>query len=133
MSFKFNFNDDEVKNMPITSLAFVGDAYFTLYARLKVLNTEAKSGKFHTKAIKLVNAHAQSEFLDKIKPLLSEEEEDLIRRARNTHTSSKSKNAGLADYKKSTAFEALLGFLFLTKNEKRIDELLNLIRSEENL
>ena len=133
MSFKFNFNDDEVKNMPITSLAFVGDAYFTLYARLKVLNTEAKSGKFHTKAIKLVNAHAQSEFLDKIKPLLSEEEEDLIRRARNTHTSSKSKNAGLADYKKSTAFEALLGFLFLTKNEKRIDELLNLIMSEENL
>ena len=133
MSFKFNFNDDEVKNMPITSLAFVGDAYFTLYARLKVLNTEAKSGKFHTKSIKLVNAHAQSEFLDKIKPLLSEEEEDLIRRARNTHTSSKSKNAGLADYKKSTAFEALLGFLFLTKNEKRIDELLNLIMSEENL
>lgn len=133
MSFKFDFYDDEVKNMPITSLAFVGDAYFTLYARLKVLNTEAKSGKFHTKAIKLVNAHAQSEFLDKIKPLLNEEEEDLIRRARNTHTSSKSKNAGLADYKKSTAFEALLGFLFLTKNEKRIDELLNLIMSEENL
>lgn len=119
--------------MPITSLAFVGDAYFTLYARLKVLNTEAKSGKFHTKAIRLVNAHAQSEFLDRIKPSLSEEEEDLIRRARNTHTSSKSKNAGLADYKKSTAFEALLGFLFLTKNEKRIDELLNLIMSEEKL
>ena len=133
MSFKFNFNEDEVKNMPITSLAFVGDAYFTLYARLKVLNTEAKSGKFHTKAIRLVNAHAQSEFLDRIKPSLSEEEEDLIRRARNTHTSSKSKNAGLADYKKSTAFEALLGFLFLTKNEKRIDELLNLIMSEEKL
>ncbi len=133
MSFKFDFNEDEVKNMPITSLAFVGDAYFTLYARLKVLNTEAKSGKFHTKAIRLVNAHAQSEFLDRIKPSLSEEEEDLIRRARNTHTSSKSKNAGLADYKKSTAFEALLGFLFLTKNEKRIDELLNLIMSEEKL
>lgn len=133
MSFKFDFNEDEVKNMPITSLAFVGDAYFTLYARLKVLNTEAKSGKFHTKAIRLVNAHAQSEFLDRIKPFLSEEEEDLIRRARNTHTSSKSKNAGLADYKKSTAFEALLGFLFLTKNEKRIDELLNLIMSEEKL
>lgn len=133
MSFKFDFNEDEVKNMPITSLAFVGDAYFTLYARLKVLNTEAKSGKFHTKAIRLVNAHAQSEFLDRIKPFLSEEEEDLIRRARNTHTSSKSKNAGLADYKKSTAFEALLGFLFLTKNEKRIDELLNLIISEEKL
>lgn len=119
-----NFSEDEVIAMPITTLAFVGDAFFTLFARTKVLNKHAKSGTFHTKATALVNAHSQSEFLDKIKPNLTETEQDIVRRARNTHTSSKSKNSGLADYKRSTAFEALLGYLFLSSQFSRLSEIL---------
>lgn len=129
MELKFDnqdFLEEEVFNMPITSLAFVGDAFFTLFARTKVLDKHAKSGSFHIKATSLVNAHSQSEFLDKIKDNLTEKEKDIVRRARNTHTSSKSKNSGIADYKRSTAFEALLGYLFLTKNSKRLEEILDL-------
>jgi len=122
-----DFDKKDVINMPATSLAFVGDAFFTLYARTKVLNTQSKSGKFHKKATELVNAHTQSEFLGKLKSILTEQEEDIVRRARNTYTTSRSKNSGIADYKKSTAFEALLGYLFLTKQFERLHEILNII------
>lgn len=122
-----DFDEKDVVNMPATSLAFVGDAFFTLYARTKVLNTQAKSGKFQKKVTEMVNAHSQSEFLGRLKDFLTEQEEDIVRRARNTYTASRSKNAGIADYKKSTAFEALLGYLFLTKQYERLQELLKII------
>lgn len=134
MNFEFLKEEITTKqafNMPSTSLAFIGDAFFSLYARTKVLNTTAKSGKFHIKATKLVNAHSQSLILDKIKDKLTEEEQSIVRRAKNTHTASKSKNSGLADYKKATAFEALIGFLFLTNNETRLEELLESVDEVE--
>ena len=92
----------------------------------KVLNTTAKSGKFHIQATKIVNAHSQSLMLDAVLYSLTEEEKDIVRRAKNTHTASKSKNSGLADYKKATAFEALIGFLFLTNQTVRLAEILKL-------
>ncbi len=127
----FEFLKEEITpemaiNMPSTSLAFVGDAFFSLYARTKVLNTTAKSGKFHIQATKIVNAHSQSLMLDAVLYSLTEEEKDIVRRAKNTHTASKSKNSGLADYKKATAFEALIGFLFLTNQTVRLAEILKL-------
>lgn len=125
-----NFDEKDVNNMPSTSLAFVGDAFFTLYARTKVLNTHAKSGKFHKKTIELVNAHSQSDFLAKLKGLLTEPEEDIVRRARNTYTASRSKNAKISDYKRSTAFEALLGYLFLTRQYERLHEILKITCGE---
>ena len=127
-----NFSEEDVMQMPITSLAFVGDAFFTLYARTKVLDKHSKSGSFHKKATNLVNAHSQSEFLEVIKLQLTETEQNLVRRARNSHTSSKSKNSGLADYKRSTAFEALLGYLFLTKKFERLNDVLNLLFKEKD-
>lgn len=119
-------DNQEVFNMPSTSLAFIGDAFFTLVARLKVLDYHAKSGKSHKKATSLVKAETQCKLLTKISPFLNETEENVVRRARNTHTLSKSKNAKLSDYKKATAFEALLGYLYLTKNFNRLDEIINL-------
>lgn len=134
MKFEFeNFCYDEatVFNMPSTSLAFVGDAFFSLFARVKVLDVMAKSGKSHKNATKLVNASAQSKMLDGLLGVLNEREQSVVRRAKNTHTSSKSKNSCLSDYKKATAFEALLGYLYLTKNEKRLNEILSLTLEEE--
>lgn len=124
------FSEYDAINMPSTTLAFVGDAFFTLWARVKVLDKFAKSGRFHTKATKIVNAKSQSELLDKLKESLTETEQDIVRRAKNTHTQSKSKNSGLADYKKSTAFEALVGYLYLTKNFDRLKEILDFCFSE---
>ena len=123
---EFNYKKEDVFNMPSTSLAFVGDAFFSLFARVHVLDVFAKSGRFHALSSKIVKASTQAKMLEHIQENLTEEEESVVRRAKNTHTSSKSKNAGLADYKKATAFEALLGFLYLTKNEKRLNEILKL-------
>ncbi len=121
---EFDYDEEDVFLMPSTSLAFVGDALFSLFARVKVMNTQAKSGKFHALATKMVKASAQAKILDSLLPTLTEREENVVRRAKNAHTTSKSKNAGLADYKKATAFEALLGYLYLTKNTKRLNEVL---------
>ena len=121
---KFDYEEEDVFSMPSTSLAFVGDALFSLFARAKVVDIFAKSGKFHAMATKIVKAESQAKMLDCLLDGLTEREKSVVRRAKNTHTSSKSKNAGLADYKKATAFEALLGYLYLTKNEKRLNNIL---------
>ena len=121
---KFDYREEDVFSMPSTSLAFVGDALFSLFARTKVIDIFAKSGKFHKMATKIVKAESQAKMLDCLIDGLTEREQSVVRRAKNAHTTSKSKNAGLADYKKATAFEALLGYLYLTKNEKRLNEVL---------
>ena len=133
MEFKIShqkFNKSDIENMPSTSLAFIGDAFFTLLVRTRVLNPKEKSGKLHIKSNNFVNAKAQGECLTRVLPYLTEQENDIVRRARNTHTLSKSKNAGLADYKKATGFEALVGFLFLSQENERLEKLMNLALSE---
>ena len=122
---KNNLSKDQILNLSTDALAYVGDAYFTLFCRLEVLKVHnAKPSKLHTSVTNLVNAHAQSQFLEKISPLLTPEEQDIVRRARNSPTTTKSKHYGLAEYKKATSFEALLGFLFLT-DKKRLEVLCN--------
>ena len=134
MEFEFikeSFEENDIFNMPSTTLAFIGDAFFSLYVKCRVLDTHAKSGKFHTISTNLVKANSQRGFLSKVLDCLTEREKDVVRRARNTHTTSKSKNAGLADYKKATAYEALIGYLFLNKDEKRLKEILDKSFEEE--
>lgn len=121
------YDENEILSVPSTTLAFVGDAYFTLAARLFVLNGNLKSGKLHSLATAFVKAEAQSEFLKKLLPHLTENEISVAKRARNTHTQSKSKNASLSSYKKATAFEALIGYLYLTKQFERLNELLKIV------
>ena len=120
----FDYKEEDVFMMPSTTLAFVGDALFSLFARTFVLDVFAKSGKSHMMATKMVKASSQAKILDNLGALLNEREQSVVRRAKNAHTSSKSKNSGLADYKKATAFEALLGYLYLTKNSKKLNEVL---------
>lgn len=120
---KQNLTKEQLNNFSTDALAYVGDAYFTLFCRTKVLEVHnAKPAKLHTTVTNLVNAHAQSVFLEKLTPILTEEEQNIVRRARNSPTTTKSKNYGLAEYKKATSFEALLGFLFYT-DQKRLKAL----------
>lgn len=117
----------DVNMLSSDALAYIGDAYFTLYCRQQVLeHHNAKPYKLNTTVTRLVNAHAQSEFLEKITPMLTEEESDVVRRARNSPTTTKSKNFGLADYKRATSFEALIGYLYLLDN-KRLKQVLAVV------
>ncbi len=109
---------------PVT-LAFLGDSIYSLYVRERlVLELGGRSGDLQRVAAKVVSAQGQSEFLDKILPLFTEEEADVYRRAKNAKKSSKSKSASQLEYSRSTGFEAVLGYLYLTGREERIKELL---------
>lgn len=105
-------------------LAFVGDAVYTLLVRTELaVNSAAKANELNKRAAEIVSAHGQSGALEKMLPLLTEEEDAVYRRGRNAKKTTKSKNASVADYVRSTGFEALLGYLYLTGQTERIREL----------
>ncbi|MCI9039765.1 MAG: Mini-ribonuclease 3, partial [Clostridia bacterium] len=86
-----------------------------------------KPHELHIKAIKYVKAKAQADILQKLEEILTEEEKDIVRRGRNTQTHHIAKNASVQEYMYSTAFEALIGYLYLTKQDERLSEILNKI------
>ena len=106
--------------------AYVGDSVYEMFIRTELVNnSNAKPHKLHIESIKYVKAKAQAETLKKINDFLTEEEKDIVRRGRNTENHHVAKNANVADYSHSTAFEALLGYLYLTKQDERLAEILN--------
>ena len=105
-------------------LAFVGDAVYTLFVRTRLaLSSGEKTGALNRRASERVSAHGQSALLERILPLLTEEEAEIYRRGRNAKKPTKSKNATVVEYVRSTGFEALLGYLYLTGQDGRIKEL----------
>ena len=110
-----------------TALAFIGDAVYEVYVRRRVLESgQANADKLHQMAVNYVRADGQAAALKSIYEKLSEEEKDLVRRARNRKPASKPKNADPLIYKLATAFEALIGYLYLAGDEKRMDEIIKL-------
>lgn len=111
----------------ILTLAFLGDSVHTLFVREKVLQEAClKMDNYHTKASKFCKAATQAKVLHQILPTLTEEEADIIRRARNAKPKHQAKNASSADYAYATAFEALIGYLYLKGEEKRLQEILEI-------
>ena len=107
--------------------AYVGDSVYELFVRTKLTNnSNAKPHKLHIESIKYVKAKAQADILKSIMDNLTEEEKDIVRRGRNTENHHVAKNSNVADYSQSTAFEALIGYLYLTKQDERLEELLNM-------
>ena len=116
----------DANQLSALSLAFLGDSVFTLFIRDKLVRErDGKSGALHLLANRYVCAKAQAEMMEKLDGLLSEEERAVAKRCRNAHNTSKAKNAGLADYKRATALEGLFGFLQLTEQKARLEELMN--------
>ena len=107
--------------------AYIGDSVYELYVRTKLVNkSNAKPHKLHIESIKYVKAKAQADILKKINDNLTEDEKDIVRRGRNTENHHVAKNANIADYSQSTGFEALIGYLYLTKQDERLEEILKL-------
>lgn len=112
---------------PVT-LAFLGDAVYTLYIRDQLVRSgTGKAADFQRASAKIVSARGQSAFLEKLLPLFTEDESDIFRRGRNAKKPTKSKNASVADYTRSTGFEAVIGYLYLTGAYERINELFSYI------
>ena len=111
--------------MNTTALAFLGDAVFETYVRnYLVLTMKADADKLHRAAVKYVRAEAQAQAMKQLLPGLSEEELSLVKRARNKKISTKPKNADPVLYKWATAFEALIGYLYLSGDKVRMEEII---------
>ena len=123
-----DYRNNDIDRMNMLSplvWAYIGDAYYEMFVRTYLVNnSNAKPHKLHVEAIKYVSARAQANMLDKINGILTEEELDIVRRGRNTENHHVAKNSNLAENAKSTAFEALIGYLYLTHKDERLDEIL---------
>lgn len=118
---------NDVKLLSPLVWAYIGDSVYELYIRTKLVNSSnAKPHKLHIESIKYVKAKSQANVLKKITENLSDEEKDIVRRGRNAENHHVAKNANVADYSQSTAFEALIGYLYLTKQDERLHEILNM-------
>lgn len=118
---------DNAKQLSPSVLAFVGDGVYGLYVRTALAKVNRPSGELHKLSVELVNASAQAKAFKIIEPVLSEEELSVFKRGRNFHTSTTPKNSSNAQYHIATGLETLFGFLYLSGNTKRAEELLELI------
>lgn len=115
----------QAKQLSPVTLAFVGDAVYSLYIRSRlVLTADRCPAELQKLASKSVSAHGQSQLLATLEQRLTEEEHEIFLRGRNAKKATKSKNADVAEYNRSTGFEAVMGFLYLTGNDERIEQLL---------
>lgn len=107
--------------------AYVGDAVYELYIRTNLVNkTKLKPHKLHIESIKYVKAKAQADILKEIMEKLTDDEKEIVRRARNAENHHLPKNAEPEDYMYSTAFEGLIGYLYLCKKDERLKEILEM-------
>jgi ribonuclease-3 family protein len=106
-------------------LAFIGDAVHTLFVRESVMRDKELTIKHYNKYCStFCSAKTQSLVLDNIYDTLTEEEKDIVRRARNAKTNNVAKNSTIEEYKKATSFEALVGFLHLENKQERLNQIL---------
>ena len=125
---KRNKEIEEVKLMPPLVWAYIGDCVYELFIRMNLVNnTKLHPHELHIKAIEYVKAKAQAETLKKILDELTDEEKDIVRRGRNAENHHLPKNVSVEDYKYATAFEALIGYLYLTKQDERLNEVLEVV------
>ena len=125
-------DESEVNLLSPLTWAYVGDAIYELYIRTNLVNkTKLKPHKLHIESIKYVKAKAQADILKRLMDDLTEEEKDIVRRARNAENHHLPKNADPEDYMYSTAFEGLIGFLYLSKKDERLKEILEKCITEE--
>ena len=121
------YSQIDIQNVNPLALAFVGDAVFSLYVREYVLRSHNVNANALTKMVNgYVNAGSQYKFYRKIEPVLLDEEKEICHRARNANIHSKAKNYSVTEYIYATAFEALLGYLYLTDKKDRLNEILKL-------
>ena len=127
----FNLSKIEEKDLNLISplvLAYIGDAVFEIYVRTMVVNDGMlKTNKLHKLSTEYVKAKAQAESLDKICGYLTDEELNIVRRGKNANSNTIPKNADVLDYKKATALEALIGYLFLGNKQERLNEIIDII------
>ncbi len=116
-----------IRQMPIISLAYIGDGVYDLYIRNRfiALYPRMNSNKLNQLKVKCVKASAQANVALVLFDSLSETEQAVLKRGRNAKSYTVPKNAKLSDYRYATGFEALLGYLYLSDQKQRLLEIMN--------
>ena len=123
----FGIEDKDIRSFSPLTLAYIGDAVYEIVIRTIIVEKgNAPVNKLHHKASSLVKAVAQKAAMEKILPLLTEEEEAVYKRGRNAKSYTSAKNASVIDYRIATGFEALMGFLYLMGRNERMLELVKI-------
>lgn len=121
----FKMRQVDIKEYSPLTLAYIGDAVYDLIIRTLVVNKgNQQVQKLHKETITMVQASAQARMITALNDQLSEEEHAVYKRGRNAKSASPAKNQSISDYHKATGFEALLGYLYLKKDWKRMLELI---------
>lgn len=124
---RYNINMTDDKKVDVGSyhplvLAYMGDAVYEVHVRdMLIQKRKVSVHKLHVESILYVKASAQASVLRDIIDDLTEEELNIVRRGRNAKSGTIPKNAKVSDYKYATAFEALIGYLYLSKMHERLD------------
>ena len=120
-------NEAEINTLSPLTWAYVGDSVYELFIRMHLVNTtKLKPHKLHIEAIKYVKAKARADILQKLDKTLTDKEKEIVKRGRNAENHHLPKNATVQEYMHSTGFEALIGYLYLTKQDERLGEILKL-------
>jgi ribonuclease III family protein len=123
-----NLEEMDVRMLNPLVWAFIGDAIYESFIRSYIIsNTKKTSHALHLESIKFVKAKAQSQILEELLPYLTEEEQGIVKRGRNTKTGHVPKNADVVDYRRATALEGLIGYIYLMKRFDRLDEIMEII------
>ncbi len=129
--FSPQLSEDEVRGISSIGLAHMGDGVYELLVRTWLCAHGRATGKgLHRATIELVCAPKQAALSEKILPLLTEEEQAVFRRGRNAHVHSIPQHASRAQYQQATALEALFGWLYLSGQRGRVNELFNVMMEE---
>lgn len=123
--FNISKDKDEINMMNPLIWAYIGDSIYEVYVKQGLIEeTEYKPHKLHLLTSTKVNAKSQAKTLEKIEKYLTDEEKDIVRRGRNAENHHLPKNANVTDYMYATAFEGLMGYLYLSKQDERLKEIL---------
>lgn len=117
----FHLEDQDLRSYSPLTLAYIGDGVYELIIRtILVKKGNCPVNRLHKKASSLVKAGAQSAIMEVIEEELTSEELSVYRRGRNAHSPTMAKHATMADYRRATGFEALMGYLYLKEDYTRM-------------
>lgn len=111
----------DIRTYSPLALAYIGDGVFELVIRSLVVGRgNCRANELHHRTSQIVKAQSQAEMIESLLPALTPEESAVYRRGRNAHSPTIAKHATMADYRKATGLEALIGYLYLTDRFERI-------------
>lgn len=123
----FDLPEIDIRTYSPLVLAYIGDGIYDIIIRtIVVAKGNSQPNKLHKKTAHLVKASAQSAMIEAIMEEMTQEELAIYKRGRNAKSPTMAKNASMSDYRRATGFEALMGYLYLQGQMKRIIDLIKM-------